>query len=180
MSKPSHRGFTLIEVMVALAILLVAMIGMLHMHVIGVTSNGAARMHTQAAELAQELAQGLERLDPANTLIAPSATGSTPPTTFGGLVGPDGTIDYTSATAWVDGAVPGVRSSAEIPTGYQRHWKVWGYVPASAPAATNPGALLIAVSVIWNERAIARPREVVRYSYVPVPATLLTSILANQ
>ena len=188
------RGFTLIEVMVSLAILLVALVGLMHLQIIGISSNGGARMQTQASELAQELAQGLERLQPTDPRLAPTAgSGSTPTTTlgdFGHLVDAVGNVDTSKATAWDDtNPVPGARRASDLPSGYApdancaacgRRWTVWGYNASTTSPTASPGALVVAVSVIWREAALPRPREVVVYTTVPQPATLVAGIIANQ
>jgi type IV pilus assembly protein PilV len=181
-SSRDPHGFTLIEVMVSLGILLITLVGLMHMQVIGISSNGGARMHTQASELAQELAQGLERLQPTDPRLTLTAgSGSAAPASFGSLVDALGNIDTSTATPWDDSnPVPGARKLSEIPSGYERRWTVWGYSPASASAGAPPGALLLAVSVIWREPALPRAREVVVYTQVPQPATLMAGILANE
>ncbi len=181
----SPRGFTLIEVMVSLGILLACLVGLMRLQIIGISSNAGARMHTQASELAQELAQALERLQPTDPRIALTAgSGITPPTTlgdFGHLVDAVGNVDTSKATAWDDSnPVPGARRLSEMPSGYERRWTVWGYNASTTSPTATPGALLVAVSVIWHEAALPRPREVVVYTQVAQPATLVAGIIANQ
>src|SRR5512138_1121538 len=77
------RGTTLIEAMVALSILLVGILGMMQLQVVGITSTSGARSHTQALQIARELAAGLEQLSPDDTLLAANFTGDTPPSAFG-------------------------------------------------------------------------------------------------
>jgi type IV pilus assembly protein PilV len=178
MAHRSQRGFTLIEVMISLGILLVTLIGLMRLQIIGIGSNGGAHMHAQASELGQELAQGLERLQPTDPRLALTEdSGSTAPSSFGPLVNAAGAVVVGNSVAWSDtNPVPGVRTTAQIPTGYDRRWKVWGYSPTNG----SPGALVIAVSVVWHEPALPRAREVVIYTQVPQPTTLMAGIAGNQ
>jgi type IV pilus assembly protein PilV len=180
-----QRGFTLIEVMVSLGILLGCLVGLMRLQIIGISSNAGARMQTQASELAQELAQALERLQPTDPRLALTAgSGITPlatPGAFGHLVDGAGSVATSTATAWDDSnPVPGARRLSEVPPGYERRWTVWGYNASPTSPTATPGALLVAVSVIWREAALPRPREVVVYTQIPQPATLVAGIIANQ
>ena len=179
MTRPgAARGVTLIELMVALTVLAIGILGLTKMHVIGIFSNGGARMNMQASALAQELAQGLERLSPNDPLVALTAgTSATPPAGFGHLVDGGGTFTVGTARAWDDSYnIPGVRANSQIPTGYDRHWSIWGY----SPTGGDYGSAVIAVSVVWSEPAISRPREVVVYTQIARPSTLMSGILANE
>lgn len=176
MARPrTPRGYTLIEIMVALSILLVAMIGLMQMQIIGISSNAGGRMHTQAAEIAQELAQGLERLQTSDPRLNTTAGGgSVPPASFGHVVDGQGNVDTSNTTAWNDAnPVPGVRLSTELPSGYERRWKVWGYSPSNGTI----GSTVIAVSVVWREPAFPRPREQMAYTVVPRPASIVNRIV---
>ncbi len=51
-SSTKARGVTLIEAMVSLAILLVGILGLMHMHVFAVTSDQGARAKGRAQDLA--------------------------------------------------------------------------------------------------------------------------------
>ncbi len=159
-------GFTLIEVMVALIVLLVGLLGLLRLQVFGAQLNQASRAHTVALELAQELGGGLQRLSWNDPLVTPpsGAVGSSPPSVFGSLL----SASSGSFQTWNDGnPVPGVRPDSAIterdadgtPT-YKRRWTVWGYSDATGRPY---GGKLIAVSVIFHERATAVPFEVVYY-----------------
>ncbi len=76
-SKAARRssGFTLIEVMIALVVLLVGLLGLARLQVVGMQVNQASRAHTVAAQLAQELAGGLQRLDWDDGQVAPDGGG---------------------------------------------------------------------------------------------------------
>ena len=159
-------GFTLIEVMIALVVLLVGLLGLARLQVVGMQVNQASRAHTVAAQLAQELAGGLQRLDWDDGQVAPTGVvGSAPPPVFGTLLASVGSGSYHS---WSDSTpVPGVRLDSAIterdadgtPT-FKRRWTVWGV----ADGTGRPyGGRLIAVSVIFHERASSIPFEVVYY-----------------
>jgi prepilin-type N-terminal cleavage/methylation domain-containing protein len=184
--KPA-RGSSLIEVMIALAVLAVGLLAMWHLHMVGLSSTGAGRRHTVATGVARELASGLERLAFNDPRLADTVTGQTLPAgaAFGNVVQGDGSI-LAGARPWDDAAaVPGVRRIAELPgqgdatTRYDRRWTVWGYVSPRAPAGTAPGVKIIAVSVTWRDPPFARPREVVLYTQVTNPAALATGLGAT-
>jgi type IV pilus assembly protein PilV len=129
---------TLIEVMVAMAILLIGMLGMLRMHLLGMHATTGGRMATQGEEIARELASGLERVQFGDPLLADTgSTGTVAPTPFGWLVAGDGSI-ATGAHEWSDATpVPGVRPSIELPSAaYSRRWTVWGYSEAAGGTAS--------------------------------------------
>lgn len=160
------RGFTLLEVLVSFAILLVGILGLLQLQILGLTSNQGARAHTTASQLAKELATGLAALPLGDPRVAPiggvGLAAAPPP--FGKLLSSDGTV-LTGARVWSDAdatLLNGVRLDANLPADtvdpskplYQRRWTVWGLASS---------ARVIAVSVVYRERTLRRPREVVFY-----------------
>jgi type IV pilus assembly protein PilV len=177
--RRGERGTTLLEAMLALSILLIGLLGMARLQVWGMSSTQGARAQTQASQLASELGSALSRLDPANGLLS-GATGATPPPGFGrllqvGVTGLAHTFDDSSP-------VPGVRLNAALerdPTDssnplYVRRWTVWDVASTSSGAASK----IIAVSVIWRERTVAIPREVVLYVHAEAKGNYLTNINA--
>ncbi len=188
------RGSTLIELMIAMAVLAVGLLAMWNLHMVGLTSTAAGRRHTVGMAIARELVSGLERLPFNDPLLEPECTSagttSGPPSgaPFGPLVQGDGTIrtDLRPEHVWSDAStvVPGVRKESEmreaqdVNAGYKRRWTVWAVTSPNAPAGTEPGAKLIAVSVTWRDPPFARPREVVLYSQV-VNAGSMVAGLAN-
>lgn len=183
------RGFSLLEVMIAFAILLVGLLPLLKLQVWGMRSNAGARAHTVAVHLASELAAGLEGLAFADPLLdVTEAIGPTPPATFTSIVDGGGTIVESGAWPWQDSKpIPGVRSDATIAREYgtddagkpffHRRWRVYGYSPASGGAAT---VKIIAVSVEWKEPAFWRSREVVIYAESHNASAFLSGLTANQ
>ena len=175
-ARRSSAGLTLLEVMVALSVLLVGLLGMMHMQIIGITSNNGGRMNTVAAELASELVGGIERLPFADPLAAHTGTsGSTAPAPFGRLV--SGNTVLSGAHVWDDATpIPGVRASTEIPPEYERRWTIWGYSPS---AGGLPAVKIVAVSIVYREPGVAIPREVVQYTQLVDTTSLITNLPAN-
>lgn len=173
------RGVTLLEVMIAMAVLAVGLLAMWRLHVFGLTSNAAARRNTSAVAIAEELVSGLERLRFDDTLLSDGAGPSaTPPSDFGPLVAGDGSFVSSSRVhTWSDSTpVPGVRKNTDIPerqnaaTNLERRWSVWTVQTASAAnGALLTPAKMIAVSVTWNDPPFGRPREVLLYTQVSNP-----------
>ncbi len=200
MARPPRppRGTSLIELMIAMAVIAVGLLAMWHLHVLGLTSNSAGRRQTVATAIARELVSGLERLaytDPLiggtdlSTIYVGPGTTSGPPADvlFGSLV--DGSGNLRTGTPpyrqWNDASqvVPGVRLDSQIPgeggATYQRRWTVWGVTSPSAPANAVPGVKLIAVSVTWRDPPFARLREVVLYAQVPNPGSIVAGLAGS-
>jgi type IV pilus assembly protein PilV len=183
-SRPRHgRGFTLIEVLVALVLLLVGVLGLMRLQLVGFHANQGARVHTQAVELGRELALGLQALPWSDGRV--SATGSA------GTSAPSGFGRYLdSATpgnfhVWDDGSpVPGARLDSQIterdsdgtPT-FKRRWSVWEISDGTGRPA---GGRLIAVSVVFHERTSSIPYEVVYYGYQGNGSTAIANAGAYQ
>jgi prepilin-type N-terminal cleavage/methylation domain-containing protein len=174
----ARRGFSLLEVMVALTVTLVGLLGMMQFQIFGIGANAAGRKHTQATKLAKELAAGMERLsfnDPA--LLPLGSTGPTAPAGFGRLV-VGNTLDPSPALEWSDSSpIAGVRSAAEVGTQFERRWTVWGYSPA---AGAPPAVKIVAISVVYREAGFQTPREVLVYTQIHDPAALAANLAANQ
>lgn len=164
------RGVTLLEVMIALTILSIGLVGMMRLQILGITANGGARATTYAGQLATELASALERLEFEDARLAGggSDAGATAPAPFGRLLGED--LSRSHVHAWSDGAVPAmpeVRLDSTLPADptdptrplYQRRWSVWDY--ETNTATRKAASKIIAVSVIYRERGNPVPRELV-------------------
>jgi prepilin-type N-terminal cleavage/methylation domain-containing protein len=185
--RTSQRGSSLIELMIAMAVLAVGLLAMWHLHVLGLTSTAAGRRQTIATAVARELVSGLERLAFTDPLISENytgqGTGSGPPsgTLFGALVDGSGTI-RSGAHEWSDTVpVPGVRLDSQMRekaegVGYERRWTVWSVLSPAAAAGSTVGVKLIAVSVIWRDPPFGRPREVVLYVQVPNPGAIAAGL----
>jgi prepilin-type N-terminal cleavage/methylation domain-containing protein len=188
MTHPSPRsradhGFTLVEIMVALVILLVGILGLMRLQMFGLHANQASRTHTSALQLARELALGLEQLPWSDSQVAPTgAAGPAPvPSAFGRIL--DGNV--TSYRTWSDSTpVPGARLDSQIterdPDGtptFKRRWTVWNYTDTSGRLA---GGKLIAVSVVFHERTSPIAYEVVYYGFQGNPGAVIANAGAYQ
>jgi type IV pilus assembly protein PilV len=167
-----ERGTTLLEAMISLVILLIGLVAMARLQIFGMSSTQGGRAQTIATQLATELAGALATVDstkaPGTTLLTASFAGAAPPSGFGALL-----ADPSSAHAFSDASpVPGVRLDATLEQDplapgtplYRRRWTVWDMTVTNPAGATVTTGKMIAVSVIWHERAIGIPREIVVYA----------------
>ncbi len=191
--RPPPRGSTLIELMIAMAVLSVGLLAMWNLHVVGLTSNAAGRRHTIATAAARELVSGLERLAFSDPLLSatcygqgtPSGPPGPPSCVFGPLVDGGGAI-LAGAHAWSDSTpVPGVRLDSQMRErteagAFDRRWTVWDLVSPQPGAAGQPaGVKLIAVSVTWRDPPFLRPREVVLYAQVANAGSIVSGLVNN-
>jgi prepilin-type N-terminal cleavage/methylation domain-containing protein len=148
----SIQGFSLLEMMIAVGIMAIAMIGGLAMVVIGMGRNGSMRMDTTSANVAQtileEIASARPNSDP--TLQITDCTGNplTITTAAGGAaLEPDppnmpafspGDIDFTAA------AVPNYSATYVMcaPGGGQVRYEVRWNIQTVGPAGTSWGKLV--------------------------------------
>ena len=159
MRDPGRRGFSIIEGMVAMAVMLIGVAGLIGLQTMGVRMNGDARRMTRATAIAQDLLNQIElwpytdvRLSNANTAndadlgdsaFAFEGTG-TPPADHA-----EGDLTL-GGTQWL-----GIQT---LPPGYQRYWNVSNKDPASAAALLDANgngvedALRVAVVVRWQHQ----------------------------
>jgi type IV pilus assembly protein PilV len=154
--SPSNepRGTTLIEVMVAMSVLLIGLLGMMDLQILGLTSNQGARAQMQATQLAREIASALERLSITDARLAATSA-------FGPLLQANGSQPSSGFTAAAD-TLPGVRPDSALEDQgsgpvYQRRWTVRDEGADSAVKS-------VAVSVIYRERGGGRLKEVVLFT----------------
>lgn len=168
-SKTHNRGFTLIEVMIALLIFSVGLMGMAALMVVSVKTNHSAYLRTQASFLAQSLADRMR----ANTAMIISYNGT-----------------YSSATVGADPCASGaVCSPADIVVRDQRLWsrQLIDFLPN--PTATvncegavmgtalhvgaSPFAGLCSLQIQWDEATLSRnasaPPDLQVFSWVFQP-----------
>lgn len=168
----ADRGTTLIEVMIAMVVLLVGLLGLMQLQIFGFTANQGARATMRAQALANDLAATLQRVPYANGVLAANQSGTedAPPTgAFGSALG--GCTGHTSAELTA-ALVPGIVTDAQLPPDplnpgqplFRRCWTVWEDVEATMAASK-----LIAVSVVYHENRNTTPRETMVYVTVPNP-----------
>jgi type IV pilus assembly protein PilV len=152
-SNGTPRGTTLIEVMVAMSVLLIGLLGMMRLQMFGLTSNQGARAQMVAAQLGREVLASLGRLPWNDPRLAPTAA-------FGQLLQGDGSV----LAGFVAGAdlLPGVRPDGSLESDhrgvmFERRWTV------RDEGAANSGVKTISVSVIYRERTNPVPRELVLF-----------------
>jgi type II secretory pathway pseudopilin PulG len=184
LDAPMPRGFSLLEAMIALTLLLVGILGLMQLQLFGITSNQGARANGTAQELARELASALERLDPTrDDLLKPHVTSAAPPSGFGNPLDSSGELATTGWTDWKDDYLTGTTSGhselkavgvrpdsalekdqldASKPN-FRRRWSVWQLQTANQQS----GVRLVAVSVVYRERTITRPRVATVYVQIP-------------
>jgi type IV pilus assembly protein PilV len=179
-SARSDRGTTLLEAIIALAVLMIGIAGTMQLQMLGITSNAGARANTRAYQLARELAAALSQVGPANPLLLPvDFRSDAPPPEFGRILVKTETLTSSSFKTWADGMpLAGVTTDAEIfrDSGadpldktkplFQRRWQVWQLPNASTAVATGGGLNVVAVSVTYREASLTGQREVVLLTQV--------------
>lgn len=161
-------GFSLIELMFAIAVLAIAIIGSTAMVVIGIGRNGSTRMDTTAANVAQTVLEDITTAVPTGNpvlTITDCANNALQITTAAGGAArlPNGDIDFGSA------AVPGYSGTYTVCSGqantlattYEVRWRI-DSVPGSAFAKL--------VTVAARQPFMATQGKI---SYIP-PVTLRT------
>ena len=124
MKKPTKesnlaRGFTLIEAMITMAVLVIAFTGFATLQVIGVQANYFGDRLIQASELATDLAENIERWSYTDSRLTPLST-------------------LSGSTAMSNAAITG---TWDLGTGATTSYRVQYSDLAADPNANNPGAL---------------------------------------
>ena len=159
-SRRSQRGFSLIEAMVAMVVLLVGSIGMLGLHSTGLRLQGEAREITRATAIAQDLMNQIQSWEYADVRLAEvngsnnqdvgddallfNVYGTTPP------------YDHAEADLTAGGAAwTGIPTASLTTGGFERYWNVTTVNPdgSSIDAAGNGivDGMHVAVIVRWPQ-----------------------------
>lgn len=170
MHHPRSRGFSLLEVMISMAILLVGLLGMMHLQIWGMYSNQGARAQMQATQLAREIVTAVGRIPFDDGRLAPTAL------PVGSVLGTGGVIQSEARDLLAFPSLPGVRPDSALEQGssgsmFQRFLTV-------QPISGSPGAKLIGVSVVYWERGSPLPREVLMYVSRSNISLLATNVTA--
>ncbi len=147
MTRALHRGTTILETMVAVAVMLVAALGALSLHVQQARMTGDARRTTEAVALARDMVENISTWPYADPRLANANTdndtdladdafafeGANPPFDHA-------EADLTSGGATWNGLPPRF--------GYERYWNV--AYPDDSEHNGIPDAVRIAVIVRWE------------------------------
>ncbi len=129
----THRtnGFTLIEVMVAVLVLSIGLLGIASLQATSLRNNNDASMQTRASYMASDMADRM-RANAASVNAYPAATLATP------AVG-DCTTASCTPTQMVDNDVA------------EWNQQLAQTLPAGQGTVTSPGAGLFTITVLWDE-----------------------------
>ncbi len=166
MTTPSaERGFSLLEAMIALVIMLVGMLGLAGLQVVGVRANHFGKRMAEASSLSVDLADQINNWNYADTRLAPRATVTSP--TDPGILAMDlgrgaataYTVEYSDLAGDANATNAGVLatnyqgiSSDVLHNGspdYVRYWNVYQYSDA-----TGSNGLLVQIFVRWKEPSL--------------------------
>jgi type II secretory pathway pseudopilin PulG len=180
-AAPPPSGFTLLEGVIAMTVLLIGLVGALSTITFGANSDRAARAQTLATVAAQELLSALNALPPSDTHLSVNTASATAPGSFGPLLSSTGSINTSGSHMWSDGdPIAGVRTDTQLAAGpeqgleLQRRWTVWDYTPPGMPGGSI--VRLISVSVIYRDPTL---REVVVYGQRPDLGALLVRVFTT-
>jgi prepilin-type N-terminal cleavage/methylation domain-containing protein len=117
--KTIDQGFSLIELIIAMAILSIAMLGALAMITVGISRNGSLRMDTNSANIAQTVLEDIAAVQPTNNTnlltindcIQPQSITTTP-----GGADVVGAPNFPGQNA---GDIDFTQDKAAVPAGYQ-------------------------------------------------------------
>jgi prepilin-type N-terminal cleavage/methylation domain-containing protein len=155
-ARSSERGFTLIESMLAMAIMLVGAVGLGSLYTTGIRMNGDARRMTRATAIAQDLVSNIALWPYNEASGSPLANASTANDgdvgdsayAFQGDANPlgDGLADHGEADLTAMGTAWTGLPAAELGGVYERYWNV-RYVDTNGNGVNDLAQ--IAVIVRW-------------------------------
>jgi len=164
------RGFTLVEAMVAMAVLLIGTLGLISLHTVGVRMNADARIMTQATDIAQDLVTQMQgwnyTTDPRLLNVNPANDADFSDTAFDFQ-----TLDVVTAANYdhEEGELEpngwtGIPTATVQALGFTRYWNI-------AEVDFDQNGVLqgrrVAVIVRWGE--VGRWRRIVLVTYLQNP-----------
>lgn len=187
------RGFSLIEGMIAIVIMLIGLLGLASLQVVGVRANSFGRHMQQASMLASDLAENIERWDYNDTRISPttlrtwnvsnSSDTSTMDSKYdlGRADAPSLTSDFSDkvgdSKATVANALGTTYAGLSSDTDgdgtpdFVRYWNVWGTTINAAEGVTGK---TIQIIVRWKEPGFGW-RQITTLTFKAIPNALDTS-----
>jgi prepilin-type N-terminal cleavage/methylation domain-containing protein len=197
MTRASHqhrapRGFTLLEAMIALAVMAIGLLGLASLQVVGVRANHLGRKMALASALMRDLAESVQRWDYADARLAgprPIVTSTTDATiTSRWDMGRAATASYTAdyaeqaadANATNQGQLtaanytgllatrvdPDYGAAATVPVGVKRYWNVFTLDVSGSGSAQGK---LVQIIVRWREPGVGM-RQITGSTFRPNPA----------
>jgi prepilin-type N-terminal cleavage/methylation domain-containing protein len=197
MRRPAHqerarRGFTLIEALIALAVMAIGLLGLASLQVVGVRANHFGRKMALASALVRDLADTVQRWDYGDARLAaprPIVTSTTDTTItsrwdMGRATTASYTADYAEqagdANATNQGQLtavnydgllatridPDYADAATVPVGVKRYWNVFT-VDVSGSGASQ--GKLVQIIVRWREPGLGM-RQIAGSTFRPNPA----------
>ncbi len=157
-------GFTLLECMIAMAIMLIGSLGLLSLHSMGLQMNADARVMTRATALAQDLIAQMQTWDYANdprlrnTNTSNDAKYADPDGAFEGTI--SSTLYDHQETELDGGTWLGVPTATAGQLGFTRYWNI------SEQDTDANGVVVgrrIAVIVRWERKGVGRRIVVVAF-----------------
>lgn len=159
-----HRGFTLLEGMIAILVMLVGLLGLAGLQVVGVRANHFGKRMAEASALALDLSEQINNWNFADTRLVPLATitGPSDPGLLGTDLGRNATTIYSPEYSDLAGD-PNVTDAAKrgvLATNYQgissdvlrngapdyvRYWNVYTYTDGTS------NGLYVQIFVRWKE-----------------------------
>lgn len=145
-TQNSRRGFTLIEVMIAGAVLSIGLLGILELHRSSIRGLSRGRSMTVANEIIDQRAELITGRDPAVLLTCPTASDGAgcraTRTTF---------TASKPCTAWLlESDVP-TPAGADVPSSTDLGYRRDIVIQAHPDTTNHPGSYLAIVSVCWRD-----------------------------
>jgi len=164
------RGYTLIEVMVAMAVMLIGSMGLLSIYEMGVRMDGQARMAARATDLADDLITQMQTWDYVNDARLQNVNLANDPDyadenqAFEGTITPalyDHQETELEASPYGWNGVPSATATA---LGFTRYWNI---ASVDYDSNGNLTGQRVAAIVVWNYSG--QGRRVVVLSFIPNP-----------
>ncbi len=137
-NKYGENGFTLIEVLIAMVILSIALLGLSSMNLYTIQGNNFARLATAAVALAQDKIEALKNLSYTDAQLTDSNTGN------------DGSYTALQSTTTVDSQEANIDEKGNSGTG-GTYTRVTNIANSGTGANSYANTKLIVVIVSWSD-----------------------------
>lgn len=137
-NKQNEMGFTLIEVLIAIVILSIALLGLSSMNLYTIQGNNLARQETAAVALAQDKIEALKNLSYTDPQLTDSVTGN------------DGSYTALQSTTTVDSQEANIDEKGNSGTG-GTYTRITNIADSGTGANSYTNTKLIVVIVSWTD-----------------------------